>query len=73
TVCSASFVRLQGVPAMISLERVHTTIVAMEGVQSLHELHICTCPRHVQARLHAYCRTLHDQGIHSCTIQPEYS
>ncbi|KAJ7024601.1 cation efflux protein, partial [Mycena alexandri] len=36
----ASFVLLQGVPATIPLEQVRAAILAVEGVQSLHELHI---------------------------------
>jgi hypothetical protein len=44
---SASFVLLQGVPSTISLEQVRAAILAVEGVQSLHELHIwqvCVVP-----------------------------
>ncbi|KAJ7711428.1 hypothetical protein B0H16DRAFT_1480337 [Mycena metata] len=37
---SASFVLLQGVPAMISLGPVRAAILVVQGVQSLHELHI---------------------------------
>ncbi|KAJ7729353.1 hypothetical protein B0H16DRAFT_1776160, partial [Mycena metata] len=87
TVRSASSVLLPGVPATISLEQARAVILTVEGVQSLHELHIwqlsesknitsvhvlAACklnfmPIAVQIR-----RALHDQGIHSCTIQPEY-
>ncbi|KAJ7024604.1 hypothetical protein C8F04DRAFT_1270144 [Mycena alexandri] len=120
---SASFVLHQGVPATISLEQVRAAILAVEGVQSLHELHIWQaslilrssssfCPRprphHLALplslslslplsltlpspnrknhRLRVLAareldfmpiapqirRALHDQGIHPCTIQPEY-
>ncbi|KAJ6519166.1 cation efflux protein [Mycena sanguinolenta] len=84
---SASFVLLQGVPATISLDQVRTAILAVEGVQSLHELHIWQLSEskniasvHVLAsREHDFMpiaakirKALHDHGIHSCTIQPEY-
>ncbi|KAJ7716759.1 cation efflux protein [Mycena metata] len=84
---SASFVLLQGVPATISLERVRAAILAVEGVQSLHELHIWQLSESKNiASVHVLAareldfmpiaaqirRALHDQGIHSCTIQPEY-
>ncbi|KAJ7913985.1 cation efflux family-domain-containing protein [Mycena leptocephala] len=62
---SASFVLLQGVRA---------AILAVEGVLGLHELHIWQniasrdfMP--IAAEIHMVLR---DQGIHSCTIQPEY-
>ncbi|KAF7370316.1 Cation efflux protein [Mycena sanguinolenta] len=88
---SASFVLLQGVPATISLDQVRAAILAVEGVQSLHELHIWQfgvqlseskniASVHVLAsREHDFMpiaakirKALHDHGIHSCTIQPEY-
>ncbi|KAJ7024610.1 hypothetical protein C8F04DRAFT_968766, partial [Mycena alexandri] len=87
TVRSASFVLLHGVPATISLEQVRAAILAVEGVQSLHELHIWQLSESkniasvpvLAAREHDFMpiapqirRALHDQGIHPCTIQPEY-
>ncbi|KAJ7913987.1 cation efflux protein [Mycena leptocephala] len=84
---SASFVHLQGVPATISIEQVRAAILAVEGVLGLHELHIWQLSEsknivsmHVLAArerdfmpIAAETRkALHDQGIHSCTIQPEY-
>ncbi|KAK7025010.1 cation efflux protein [Favolaschia claudopus] len=84
---SASFVLLQGVPATISLEQVRAAILAVEGVQSLHELHIWQLSESKNiASVHVLAsreldfmpiaakirKALHDHGIHSCTIQPEY-
>ncbi|KAJ6464627.1 cation efflux protein [Mycena vitilis] len=84
---SASFVLLQGVPATISLEQVRAAILAVEGVRSLHELHIWQLSESKNiASVHVLAareldfmpiaakirKALHDHGIHSCTIQPEY-
>ncbi|KAF8216875.1 cation efflux protein [Mycena galopus ATCC 62051] len=84
---SASFVLLQGVPATISLEQVRAAILSVEGVQSLHELHIWQLSESKNiASVHVLAsrekdfmpiaaqirKALHDHGIHSCTIQPEY-
>ncbi|KAJ7306993.1 cation efflux protein [Mycena albidolilacea] len=84
---SASFVLLQGVPSTISLEQVRAAILAVEGVQSLHELHIWQLSESKNiASVHVLAsreldfmpiaakirKALHDHGIHSCTIQPEY-
>jgi len=84
---SASFVLLQGVPSTISLEQVRASILAVDGVLSLHELHIWQLSESKNiASVHVLAsrdldfmpiaanirKTLHDHGIHSCTIQPEY-
>ncbi|KAJ7463413.1 cation efflux protein [Mycena galericulata] len=84
---SASFVLLQGVPATISLEQVRSSILDVEGVLSLHELHIWQLSESKNiASVHVLAsrdsdfmpiaakirKALHDHGIHSCTIQPEY-
>ncbi|KAF8807477.1 cation efflux protein [Phlegmacium glaucopus] len=84
---SASFILLQGVPSTVSLEEVKDSILSVEGVLSLHELHVWQLSEskivasvHVLAsRNHDFMpvavkirKILHDLGIHSCTIQPEY-
>jgi zinc transporter 1 len=83
---SASFILLQGVPSTVSLERVRLAIRRVPGVLSIHELHVwqlsesrliasvhvCVSSKsdymEVQSRIR---RVLHDQGMHSSTIQPE--
>ncbi|KAF9069754.1 cation efflux protein [Rhodocollybia butyracea] len=84
---SASFILLQGVPSTISLDEVRSSILAVEGVLSVHELHIWQLSEqkviasvHVKAsREHDFMPiaekirfALHHHGIHSSTIQPEY-
>ncbi|KAL4242192.1 Cation efflux transmembrane domain superfamily protein [Abortiporus biennis] len=84
---STSFILLQGVPSTVSLEEVRAAILEVEGVLSLHELHIWQLSEnkivasvHVTAsRNHDFMpvaakirKALHLHGIHSSTIQPEY-
>jgi len=84
---SASFILLQGVPPNISLDEVRTSILNVEGVLSVHELHVWQLSEtkivasvHVMAsRGHDFMpvaseirKALHHHGIHSSTIQPEY-
>ncbi|OBZ80002.1 Zinc homeostasis factor 1 [Grifola frondosa] len=84
---STSFILLQGVPSEVSLEEVREAILAVDGVLSLHELHIWQLSEtkivasvHVMAsRNHDFMpvaakirMVLHQHGIHSSTIQPEY-
>jgi len=84
---STSFILLQGVPSTVSIDEVRESILAVEGVLSLHELHIWQLSEtkivasvHVMAsRRHDFMpiagkirKALHHQGIHSSTIQPEY-
>ncbi|CAA7266514.1 unnamed protein product [Cyclocybe aegerita] len=84
---SASFILLQGVPSTVSLEEVRDSILDVDGVLSLHELHVWQLSEnklvasvHVLAsRNHDFMpiavkirEVLHHLGIHSCTIQPEY-
>lgn len=84
---SASFILLQGVPSTVSLDQVKDAILAVEGVLSLHELHVWQLSEtklvasvHVLAsRNHDFMpvaakirKALHHLGIHSSTIQPEY-
>ncbi|KAJ8084089.1 Zinc resistance conferring protein [Marasmius tenuissimus] len=85
---SASFILLQAVPATVSLDDVRRSILDVEGVLSLHELHIWQLSEtkivasvHVMAsRKHDFMavaakirHTLHLHGVHSSTIQPEYA
>jgi len=84
---SASFILLQGVPPTVSIEDVRTSILNVDGVLSLHELHVWQLSEtkivasvHVMAsRNHDFMpvavnirKALHHHGIHSSTIQPEY-
>ncbi|KAK7694841.1 hypothetical protein QCA50_002029 [Cerrena zonata] len=84
---STSFILLQGVPSTVSLEEVRAAILDVEGVLSIHELHIWQLSEnkivasvHVTAsRKHDFMpvasairKVLHHHGIHSSTIQPEY-
>lgn len=87
SVKSASFILLQGVPPTVSLDEVRESILNIDGVLSLHELHIWQLSEsklvasvHVlTSRNHDFMpiavkirETLHHLGIHSSTIQPEY-
>ena len=84
---STSFILLQGVPSTVSIDEVRASILEIEGVLSLHELHIWQLSEskiiasvHVLAsRDHDFMpvaakirKALHLHGIHSSTIQPEY-
>ncbi|KAI6133125.1 cation efflux protein [Pisolithus croceorrhizus] len=84
---SASFILLQGVPPTISLDAVRQSILNVEGVLSVHELHVWQLSEskiiasvHVMAsHNHDFMpvaaeirKALHHHGIHSSTIQPEY-
>ncbi|KAF5390418.1 hypothetical protein D9757_005251 [Collybiopsis confluens] len=84
---SASFILLQGVPSTISLDEVRSSILAVPGVLSVHELHIwqlsesknvasvhvMTSRKHDFMPVSANIReALHHHGIHSSTVQPEY-
>ncbi|KAH9029207.1 cation efflux protein [Lactarius hengduanensis] len=84
---STSFILLQAVPSEVSLEDVRTEILTVEGVLSVHELHIWQLSEtKIIASVHVTAsrkvdfmpvasnirRILHQHGIHSSTIQPEY-
>ncbi|EJD03835.1 cation efflux protein [Fomitiporia mediterranea MF3/22] len=84
---SASFILLQGVPSGISLREVDEAIRGVDGVQDVHELHIWQLSEsNVVASVHVLAsrkrdfmqvaadirKALHDRGIYSSTIQPEY-
>ncbi|KAG7091301.1 hypothetical protein E1B28_010347 [Marasmius oreades] len=85
---SASFILLQAVPPHVSLDDVHKDILSVNGVLSVHELHIWQLSEtktvaSVHVRVAQSCdfmpvaqqirRLLHNQGVHSSTIQPEYA
>ncbi|THH30074.1 hypothetical protein EUX98_g4103 [Antrodiella citrinella] len=84
---STSFILLQGVPSNVSMEDVRSAILEVEGVLSLHELHIWQLSENkIVASVHVTASRNHDfmpvaskirmvlhlHGIHSSTIQPEY-
>lgn len=84
---STSFILLQGVPPEVSLEDVRSDILSVEGVLSVHELHIWQLSEtKIIASVHINASRdvefmpiatdirgiLHNHGIHSSTIQPEY-
>ncbi|GAA94015.1 hypothetical protein E5Q_00662 [Mixia osmundae IAM 14324] len=83
---SASFILLQGTPSTVPVDRVRDAIMEVQGVVSVHELHIWSLSESVLvASVHVLVpsktdyveisdriRTvLHSYGIHSSTIQPE--
>ena len=84
---SASFILLQGVPPPISLDSVRASILQVDGVYSVHDLHVWQLSESkVIASVHVHTSQKHDfmpiavkirevlhyHGIHSSTIQPEY-
>ncbi|KAI0313726.1 cation efflux protein [Amylostereum chailletii] len=84
---STSAILLQGVPSEVSFEDVREGILMVEGVLSVHELHIWQLSESkIIASVHVTAsrkldfmpvasdirRVLHSHGIHSSTIQPEY-
>ena len=84
---SASFILLQGVPPTVSLDEVRASILSIDGVLSLHELHVWQLSENklvasvhvLTSRTHDFMpiavkirEILHHLGIHSSTIQPEY-
>jgi len=85
---STAYILLQGVPPNIALGEVRKSILQVKGVLSLHELHVWQLSEtkvvasvHISAsRDHDFMRVaaqiqeaLHHCGIHSTTIQPEYT
>ena len=74
-------------PSTVSLEEVKNSILSVEGVLSLHELHVWQLSESkLVASVHVLAspshdfmpvavkirKILHHLGIHSSTIQPEY-
>jgi zinc transporter 1 len=79
---------LQAVPATISLQDLHEDLRKVEGVLSVHELHVwqlsetkIVASAHVRVTrkkdfMHIapdIYRVFHEHGVHSSTIQPEFS
>ncbi|TFY71919.1 hypothetical protein EVG20_g1078 [Dentipellis fragilis] len=84
---STSFILLQAVPSEVSFDDVRSAILDVDGVLSLHELHIWQLSESkIIASVHVTAsrnldfmpiasnirKVLHQHGIHSSTIQPEY-
>ncbi|ORX34276.1 cation efflux protein [Kockovaella imperatae] len=84
---SASYILLQGVPSHVSLEDLHEAIREISGVVSVHELHVWQLSEStVVASVHVLIEpgvdymnvaggireVMHQHGIHSVTIQPEF-
>ncbi|KAG0946141.1 hypothetical protein G6F57_002788 [Rhizopus arrhizus] len=78
---------LQGVPKSVPLSDVHNSLLKVEGVISVHELHVWQLSdTKLIASLHVLLQSrekymasasgirklLHEFGIHSATIQPEF-
>lgn len=85
---STAYILLQGVPSNIALGKVRKAILQVKGVLDLHELHVWQLSEtkvvasvHISAsREHDFMHVaaqiqeaLHHCGIHSATIQPEYT
>jgi len=85
---STAYILLQGVPSNIALGEVRKAILQVKGVLDLHELHVWQLSEtkvvasvHISASrdydfMHVAAQiqeALHNCGIHSTTIQPEYT
>lgn len=83
---SASYILMQAVPSHVSLDAVRDSVYDVDGVVSVHELHIWQLSEStVVASVHVLVKpgkdymevangirgALHAHGIHSVTIQPE--
>jgi len=84
---STSYILLQRVPEHVRLEELRTEIQNVSGVISIHELHVWQLSESKSiASVHVYVRkdtdymevaadirrVLHEFGVHSSTIQPEF-
>ncbi|GJJ08869.1 hypothetical protein Clacol_003089 [Clathrus columnatus] len=84
---SAAFILLQAVPSTVSLQDLRVEIQRVPGVLSVHELHVWQLSEtKLIASVHVWAsrkrdymhigrdirRVLHEHGIHSTTIQPEF-
>lgn len=84
---SASYILLQGVPTSIDLDYLREDIRRLRGVKSVHELHVwqlsetkiigsvhvCVEPNVEYMKVAKAIReVLHEYGVHSCAIQPEF-
>jgi solute carrier family 30 (zinc transporter), member 1 len=85
---SAGFILLQGVPSSISLSELRIGIAQVDGVESVHELHVWQLSEtRLIASVHIKVSStrpymdiardvksvLHQNGIHSGTVQPEFA
>ncbi|KAF9785529.1 cation efflux protein [Thelephora terrestris] len=85
---STAYILLQGVPSNIALGEVRKAILQVKGVLDLHDLHVWQLSEtkvvasvHISASrdydfMHVAAQiqeALHHCGIHSATIQPEYT
>uniref|UniRef100_H2YRV6 Zinc transporter 1 n=1 Tax=Ciona savignyi TaxID=51511 RepID=H2YRV6_CIOSA len=83
----SSLVLLQTVPKHIQLQSVKDKIKTIDGVQEIHDFHIWQLTgEKLVATVHVQCsdsqvylriakeikQKLHDEGIHSSTVQPEF-
>ncbi|ORZ12676.1 cation efflux protein [Absidia repens] len=83
---ATSFILLQGVPQNIDLDKVRDCLLQVPGVYSIHELHIWQLsdtknvasfhvllsePNYMQLSIQMR-QILHEFGVHSVTIQPEF-
>ncbi|KAH3886005.1 hypothetical protein DPMN_010006, partial [Dreissena polymorpha] len=84
----SAMILLQTVPAHIRVKEIKEEIEQMEGIEAVHEFHIwqltgnrVIASAHIQCHnLHEYMKIaekikklFHNKGIHSTTIQPEFS
>ncbi|XP_039254003.2 proton-coupled zinc antiporter SLC30A1-like [Styela clava] len=84
----SSMILLETVPKHIKLESIRNKIKQIAGIQAIHDLHIWQLTGDkIVATVHVQCAdaetyerlvqkikaSLHDEGIHSCTVQPEFS
>ncbi|KAI8066193.1 cation efflux family-domain-containing protein [Gilbertella persicaria] len=82
-----SFILLQGVPQSVPIDDVNTSLLKLEDVISVHELHVWQLSdTKLIASLHVLLKSregymvlaskirevLHGYGVHSATIQPEF-
>lgn len=84
----SSMILLQTVPKRINLEKIREKLRKISGIQAIHDLHIWQLTgERIVASVHVQCAdaetyltivqgvkvALHDEGIHSCTVQPEFT
>lgn len=85
---SASYILMQAVPSHVSLDGVRNSVRSVPGVVSVHELHVWQLSEStVVASVHVLIQPgvdymevasgiregMHSHGIHSVTIQPEFT
>jgi len=84
----SALILLQTVPTHIQVEGIQERLLAVDGVLAVHEFHVWQLAgERIIASAHIRCRNLqdymvlaeevkkmfHEEGIHSTTIQPEFS